>query len=188
MHFGILLLLAMQSFPGNGHVQPTSAYLRLAPSLGPAMAADLQLGDKRALQLAANEARPRASIRGENGAEGRRIRVVPLSFSLLQRFGASARVQPYAGAGLAFPFVRRANDVVDAPAMHVTRIEQPDHVAVIAQLGARVPLSGRWWAAVDAKVFPFESTFETHRAEYPRDGLQTNFHPLIVTTGVGVRF
>jgi len=178
----------MQSFPGNGHVQLTSAYLHLVPSLGPAAAAEMQLDDRLALHLAANEARPRASLRGENGAEGRRLRVVPLSLSLVRRFGEGGRVEPYAGAGLAFPFVRHADDVVDAPAMRVTRIEQPDHVAVIAQLGARMPLSGRWWAGVDAKVFPFESTFETHRAEFPRDGLQTNFHPLIVTTGVGVRF
>jgi len=177
----------MQSFPGNGHVQPTSAYLRLAPSLGPAAAADVQLGHDLALQLAASEARPRASLRGEGGGEGRRLRVVPLSLSLVRRFGDGARVEPYAGAGLAFPFVRRSLDVVDASAMHVTRIEQPDHVALIAQLGARVPLSGRWWAGVDAKLFPFESTLETH-VEGRRGALQTNFHPLIVATGVGVRF
>lgn len=178
----------MQSFPGSGHVQPTSAYLRLAPSLGPAAAAEMQLGGRLALQLAANEAWPRASIRGPNGGEGKRIRVVPLSFSLLRQFAPNARVQPYAGAGLAFAFVRRADDVVISREMHVVRIEQPDHVALVLQVGARVPLARRWWAGVDAKVFPAESTFETHRAEFPRDGLQTNFHPLIVATGVGVRF
>lgn len=177
----------MQSFPGNGHVQPTSAHLRLAPRLGAGAAANVQLGDALALQLAADEARPRVSLRGESGAEGRRIRVVPLSLSLVRQFGAGARVEPYAGAGLAFPFVRRADDVVTAPAMHVTRIEQPDHVALIAQLGARVPLRGRWWAGLDAKLFPFESTLETH-VEGRRGALQTNFHPLIVAAGMGVSF
>lgn len=176
----------MQTFPGNGHVQPTSAYLRLAPALGPGAAANVQLGDALALQLAANEARPRVSLRGDDGSDGRRVRVVPLSLSLVRTFGEGA-IEPYAGAGLAIPFVRHADDVVSAPPAHVTRIEQPDHVALIAQLGAKVPLRGRWWAGVDAKLFPFESTLETH-TEGRRNALQTNFHPLIVATGVGVRF
>jgi len=190
MRIGIILFLGSSwlAFPGSGHIQGTSEYLRIAPRTGPAAAAEVHLGEKTALQLAASEAWPRVSIRGAEGAAGRRIRVVPLSFSLLQRFGEGARIEPYVGAGIEFPLLRRSDDVVASSAMHITRIEQPDHVALVLQAGARMPLGERWWIGMDAKVLPAESTLETHRAEHPRDALQTNFHPLVLATGVGIRF
>ncbi|HEV2721929.1 MAG TPA: OmpW family outer membrane protein [Thermoanaerobaculia bacterium] len=180
--YDVQLGSGLLAFPGNGHIQRTSEYLRVAPRAGPALAADLWLRDKTALQIAASEAWPRVAIR--DGGEGRRIRVVPLSFSLLQRVDAGAHVQPYVGAGIELPLLRRGNE----PVAGIARIEQPDHVALVLQAGARVPLGQRWWIGMDAKVLPAESTLETHRAEYPRDALQTNFHPLVLATGLGVRF
>jgi outer membrane protein W len=180
--YDVQLGSGLLAFPGSGHVQGTSTYLRVAPQAGPSLAADLWIGDNTALQLAASEAWPRVSVR--HGGEGRRIRVVPLSFSLLQRIDAGGYVQPYVGAGIELPFLRRSNDAV----VGITRIEQPDHLALVLQAGARVPLGQRWWIGMDAKVLPAQSTLETHRAEYPRDALQTNFHPLVLATGVGMRF
>ena len=153
----------------------------MAPRLGPGAAVEARVDDHLLLQLAANEARPRVSL---DGAPGRRIRVVPLSFTLLERIETRGPIEPYAGAGIEFPFVRRAVE----PVAGVAHIEQPDHVALVLQSGARVPLGRRWWLGADAKVLPFSSTFETHTAENPRHAQQTNFHPVVVAAGAGVRF
>lgn len=179
---------ALQAFPGSGHIQDTSAHLRLAPRLGPMASIEARLSERASLQLAGNEASPRASLRdGEASASGKRIRVVPLSLSLVERIETRGAIAPYVGAGVIFPLVRRALDVVALPSMQIVRIEEPDHGALVLQAGARTALSQRWWLGVDAKIFPAESTLETHRAARPRAS-QTNFHPLIVSTGMGLRF
>jgi outer membrane protein W len=183
MKFGLIMtFLAWTAFPGDGRVQGTSEHLRIASAVGPGAAVEARVSDRVTVQVAANEARPRVSLRGDG--TGRRIRVVPLSFTLLDRLETRGRVEPYVGAGIEYPLVRRALD----PVAGVARIEQPDHVALALQAGARMPLSRRWWLGADAKVLPFSSTFETHTAEDPKHALQTNFHPVVVTTGAGVRF
>src|SRR4029077_6815126 len=137
MRFGLIMtFLAWTAFPGDGRVQGTSEHLRIAPRLGPGAALEARVSDRVTLQLAANEARSRVSLRGDGGSQ--RIRVVPLSFSL--------------------------------------------------QAGARMPLARRWWLGAEAKMLPLSSTFETNKAEDPGHALQTNFHPVVVMTGVGVRF
>ena len=143
---------------------------------------EARVSDRVTVQLAANEARPRVSLRGDGS--GQRIRVVPLSFSLQERVGTRGPIEPYVGTGIEFSLLRRALQ----PVAGVARIEQPDHVALVLQAGARMPLARRWWLGADAKVLPFSSTFETHNAEDPGHGLQTNVHPVVVMTGVGVRF
>lgn len=147
----------------------------------------MRVADGSTVELAASNARMPSTLHAVGTASGRAIRFIPASLSLLRDLD-DRMIVPYVGAGIEYPMIRRAVDVVSMPALHVFRIEQPDHPALVLQTGARMSLGAHWSLGVDAKYVPAASTFETRTTEDRGDGLQTNFHPLVIATGVGVRF
>ena len=148
----------------------------------------MRIADGSTLELAASSTRMPSTLHADGAmTSGRAIRFVPASLSLLRDLG-DRLIVPYVGAGIEYPMLRRAIGVASAPSLHIVRIEQPDHAALVLQTGARMALGTRWSVAVDAKYVPAASTFETRTTEDRGDGLQTNFHPLVIATGIGVRF
>jgi len=147
----------------------------------------MRIADGSTLEVAASNARMPSTLRADGSATGgRSIRFIPASLSLIRDLD-SGMIVPYVGAGIEYPMVRRAVDVVSAESLHVVRIEQPDHPALVVQSGARMAIGTRWSVGVDAKYIPAASTFETRTVE-ERRALQTNFHPLVIATGLSMRF
>jgi len=170
-------------------VQGTSDHLHFEPRLGEAAAVSVRMSDRDSIELAAVDGRLPVTLVGDGlRAHGRAVRVVPASLSIVRQLDRAGAIVPYVGAGVMLPVVRRAVDVAAIPSLHVGRVEQPDHGALVLQSGARVSFGERWWLGVDAKYLPAASTFETRTRENTSDALQTNVHPLVVATGVGVRF
>ena len=179
---------AWSALPGAGRVQGTSDHLTFGDRLGSAAAFKMRIADGSTLEVAASSARMPSTLHADgSAAPGRSIRFVPASLSLLRDLD-NGFIVPYVGAGIEYPMVRRGLDVVSVPSMHILRIEQPDHAALVVQTGARMEIGTHWNLGVDAKYIPAASTFETRTTENRHDALQTNFHPLVIATGIGLRF
>lgn len=178
---------AWTSLPGAGRVQGTGDHLSFATRAGSAAAISMRITDVSTIEVAASDARMPSTLHARGTANGRAIRFVPASLSLLRDLD-DRLIVPYVGAGIEYSVVRRAVDVVSMPSLHIVRIEQPDHPALVLQTGARMSLGKRWSVGVDAKYVPAAATFETRTTEDRADGLQTNFHPLVISTGLGIRF
>lgn len=173
--------------PGSGRVQGTNDHLSFGERLGSGAAVRMRVAYGSAIEIAASSARMPATLHAGGTAAGRSIRFIPASLSLLHDLD-SRMIVPYVGAGIEYPMLRRAVDVVSVPSLHVVRIEQPDHPALVLQTGARMALGTHWSVGVDAKYVPAASTFEARTTEVRGDLLQTNFHPLVIASGVGIRF
>jgi|GEM_PF-5300559 len=178
---------AWTSLPGAGRIQGTNDHLSFARRFGSAAAVSMRVADGSTLEFAASDARMPSTLHAAGTATGRAIRFIPASLSLLRDLD-NRWIVPYVGAGIEYPMLRRAVDVVSMPSLHIVRVEQPDHPALVLQTGARMSLGARWSVGVDAKYVPAASTFETRTTENRSDGLQTNFHPFVIATGLGVRF
>jgi len=178
---------AWTALPGAGRVQGTNDRLSFGDRFGSGAAVSMRIANASTLEVAASNARMPSTLHASGIATGRAIRFVPASLSLLRDLD-NRMIVPYVGAGIEYPMLRRAVDVVSLPSLHVVRIEQPDHPALVLQTGARMLLGTRWSLGVDAKYVPAASTFETRTTEDRTDGLQTNFHPFVIATGLGVRF
>ena len=185
--YSIDLRGAWTSLPGSGRVQGTSDHLSFGERFGSGAAISMRIAGGSTIEIAASSARMPSTLRAEGTAAGRAIRFIPASLSLLRDLD-SRMIVPYVGAGIEYPMLRRAVDVVSMPSLHVVRIEQPDHPALVLQTGARMSLGTHWSVGVDAKYVPAASTFEARTTEVRGDLLQTNFHPLVIATGLGVRF
>jgi outer membrane protein W len=67
-------------------------------------------------------------------------------------------------------------------------MSSPDHAALIVNLGAAYRITGRLRIVSDVKYEPFPSTAEVRRIQYPDDDLESNFHLLVIASGVSLRF
>jgi hypothetical protein len=101
--------------------------------------------------------------------------------------GAPAMIEPYFGAGITYLAIRDSH-VANAPEMHIIHIANPDHPALVVEGGVRVRTTDRVSLVGDVKFGPAASTLETFTREVRNDGLQTNVHPLVVSTGVALHF
>ena len=175
--------------PGSGHIQGTDDHLRFEPRTGAGGSLSMPVGDTTRVAVGVSNAELPSVLHVDNvRLRGRTVGVLPVSASLLTTLGSSDVVQPYIGAGVLYFFARHAEGIGAAPSLHVMRLESPDHPAVLVEAGVRVPIASRWSFVADAKYGPAPSTMETFTTEIPHDGLQTNFHPLILSSGIGVHF
>ena len=178
---------ALMFFTGAAHIQRTSDHLRLEPRPAVGASITLSASDHLLFALSASEARMPIVLRGdETHLHGGRARIVPINGALLARCG-SDRVQPYAGAGLLFLFVRHANLNPAASDIHARYIEQPDHVALLLEAGLRVPLGFRSSFVIDSKFGPAPSTMEVV-ADPTNRVHQTNIHPVVLTASLAHHF
>lgn len=173
--------------PGSGRVQGTNDHLSFGERFGEGAAISMRIADGSTIEVALSNARMPSTLRAAGSTAGRSIRFIPASLSFLRDLDDRIIV-PYVGAGIEYPMLRRAVDIVSMPSLHIVRLEQPDHPALVLQTGARMSLGTHWSLGIDAKYVPAASTFEARTTENRGDLLQTNFHPLVIATGLGVRF
>jgi hypothetical protein len=179
---------AWTALPGAGHIGETAAHLRPEPRLGAGVAMTARLSEHYEASVGGSMALLPVSLRSPGEKDhGRVIRVVPLSASLLADVFTAERWTPYLGGGIFLPLVRHAVDPAEVSVLHIKRIEQPDHGAILLEGGVRYAAARRWSLVGDVKFDPVWSTLEVQARELRRTQ-QTNFHPLIVSTGIAARF
>ena len=182
--------LAWVALTGGDRVHGTNDRLRFAPRLGPG--ATLTFFERRRLWIEVSSAASfvPASMRAADGthAHGGRAIIGPLTAAVLVPLHASHDLQMFAGAGVLYMVIRRSVFPIDVGDLNVTRLEQPDHLAVLLEGGARYRLLNRWALVTDVKYGPALSTVEVHARQPPHKTLQANVHPLILGTNLAWRF
>ena len=181
---------AWVALTGGDRVHGTNDRLRFAPRPGPG--ATLTFFERRRLWIEVSSAASfvPASIRAAGGtrAHGGHAIIGPLTAAVLVPLQASQNLQMFAGAGILYLVFRRSAFPIDVPDLNVTRLEQPDHPAVLLEGGARYRLRNRWALVTDVKYGPAPSTVEVHATQSPHKTLQANVHPLVLGTNLAWRF
>lgn len=172
---------------GDDRIHTTDDHLRFSPRLGSGASCGAALGEHFVVLVSASRSFHPVSLR-QGMKNSHDVVLVPLTGALLVRIANWSRVEPYVGAGIVFVVLRHGAMDLAAADLHVNHLAQPDHVAALLQSGLRVHLNRRWSAVVDARYGPAASTIEVYTTERPNHTLQANFHPLIVSTGVGWHF
>jgi len=181
---------AWVALTGSDRVHGTNDRLRFAPRPGPG--ATLTFFERRRLWIEVSGAASfvPASIRAADGARahGGHATIGPLTGAVLIPLEASQRLQFFAGAGILYIVIRRSAFPIEVADLRVTRLEQPDHPAVLLEGGARYRLRKRWALVTDMKYGPAPSTVEVHTTQSPHKTLQANVHPLVLGTNLAWRF
>jgi outer membrane protein W len=181
---------AWVALTGGDRVHGTNDRLRFAPRLGPG--ATLTFFERRRMWIEVSSAASfvPASMRAADGtrAHGGRAIIGPLTAAVLVPLLASHDLQMFAGAGILYMVIRRSFFPIDVADPNVTRLEQPDHPAVLLEGGARYRLRNRWALVTDVKYGPVPSTVEVHATQSLHRTLQANVHPLVLGTNLAWRF
>jgi outer membrane protein len=112
------------------------------------------------------------------------VQVAPIVVSLLYTPRSFGRLEPYAGAGVAYAWMREATDA------DVESLQASSEWGVVVQAGCEAALSRRWSAFVDARKLYVDTSVSGVIA--PLGGApvaaSVRLDPLILNVGVGYRF
>lgn len=179
-------------------LQPRTAGLDLQPgfhvSLGSApgfgAALTTQWNDTLSTRFMASYARPEIRLSGSSATSGSGgdVELIPLSVLAQLRAKRFVRVVPYAEAGITYLLV--SSSVKPAlTAAGVTGLRRPDHIALIAGAGLKIPLKGHWIADLDATYRPFaQSIFAVGPAGVVSKEEKIDVHAVVVAGGFSYRF
>lgn len=186
--FELTLLTGAQAAHFHGVFRHLDVAFRTnaAPVVG-AEAAVL-LGERSVVGVTIREFRPR-TYAVENGVhyDGGRMTMRPSFVSYDFRLAPHGAWEPRIGAGYGIIFVG-GKDLPATPSAPLIAVRRPDHPALLlrASLGRMIGRHGLVRFGVD--YGPFNSTAEFRRAQYPRDDILIDFHPLAATVAAGFRF
>jgi outer membrane protein W len=140
-------------------------------------------------EIGASEGWPRVAVAGAEGnVKGGHIRFTPLSLSAQYHFGSGDGWAPYLGAGVMYLTFRHAEEQMVLPTRTITRIEQPDHLALLLSAGVQHPITSRLHFNADARYGPADSTAEVYLSDDPQHTRQASFHPFVLSAGLTWRF
>lgn len=179
------LLSGTTALTGNGRIHGTDEWLRFQPRAGSGIAVGAETSAGMVFEASALRTFLPAEIRGMH--RSRDIALVPISGTILTRIARNERFESFAGAGIVYIELRHGGINMATPQLSIGHLAQPDHIALLLQASTHVRLDGRWYAVADARYGPAASTIEVRPAGTGSD-LQANFHPLILTGGLGIRF
>ncbi len=179
-------------------LEPRTAGLDLQPGLhvtlgsAPGFGAALttQWNDTLSTRFMASYARPEIRLSGSSAASssGGDVELIPLSVLAQLRAKRFVRVVPYAEAGVTYLLV--SSSVKPAlSAAGVTALRRPDHIALIAGAGLKIPLRGHWIADLDATYRPFaQSIFIVGPSGVVSKEEKIDVHAVAVAGGFSYRF
>ena len=179
------LLVTETALTGKARIHGTDERLRFEPRLGVGISAGAEFNNRFIAETSISRTLVPIAVGGL--AEVQKASVMPWTGSLLTRIGGSESVQSYAGVGIVYLFLRHGRADVTTPELHISHLAQPDHPAVLLKSAVRVHISNRWSAVADAQYGPAASTIEVFTAG-SHHTMQANVHPLIVSSGFGIRF
>jgi outer membrane protein W len=179
-------------------LEPRTAGLDLQPDLhvtlggAPGFAAALTAdwNDTLSTRVLAGWARPEVRLSGSAAAarSGGDVELVPLSVMAQLRARRFVRVVPYAEAGITYLIVSSTVKPALAAA-GVTGLRRPDHIALIAGAGLKIPLKGPWLAELDVTYRPFaQSIFLVGPAGAVNKEEKIDVHAVAVAGGFSYRF
>lgn len=154
-----------------------------APGFGAALTT--QWNDTLSTRFLASYARPEIRLSGSSGGD---VELVPLSALVQLRAKRFVRVVPYAEAGITYLLVSSSVKPALAAA-GVTALRRPDHIALIAGAGLKIPLKGHWTADLDATYRPFaQSIFVVGPSGVVSKEEKIDVHAVSVAGGFSYRF
>jgi outer membrane protein W len=159
-----------------------------APGFGAALTADWN--DTLSTRFMASYARPEIRLSGGAAASGSGgdVELVPLSVLVQLRARRFVRAVPYAEAGITYLLVSSSVKPALAAA-GVTGLRRPDHIALIAGAGLKVPLKGPWTADLDVTYRPFaQSIFVVTPSGVVQKEEKIDVHAVAVAGGFSYRF
>lgn len=171
----------------SGNIRRLDANVTYSPRVRPEAGVTFFLNEGLALSVSDTRGRVPATVT-QNGAVGGRSSVWIESRSLVMTSTHTVkRVDGYAGIGVTRPVLRSFRPV-SSGSLTLFRESSPDHAAFLVNLGAAYRISNRLRIVSDVKYEPFPSTAEVRRVQFPGDDLESNFHLLVVASGVSLRF
>lgn len=183
------LLNAAMAMPGSGRIHGghTGEHLRFSPGAGPAIGVDAHITGRFTADATVSRVELPVGIR-HLSPDHDRVALITGTAAVVAHFPPRPNLDTYAGGGIVYMLLRHGALDMVTPDLHITHLAQPDHPAVLLLSGARLRMSEHWSVLAEARYGPAASTVEVFTAGMPHEGLQANFHPLIVTTGIGRRF
>lgn len=158
------------------------------PGFGAALTT--QWNNTLSTRFMASYARPEIRLSGSAAASGSGgdVELIPLSVLAQLRAKRFVHVMPYAEAGITYLLV--SSSVRPAlSAAGVTGLRRPDHIALIAGAGLKIPLKGHWIADLDATYRPFaQSIFVVGPSRVVNKEEKIDVHAVAVAGGFSYRF
>lgn len=171
----------------SGNIRRLDANVTYSPRVRPEAGLTLFLNHGLALSVSDTRGRVPATVTQDGAASGRSSIWIESRSLVLKSTHTVKRIDGYAGIGVTRPILRSFRPA-SSGSLTLFRASSPDHAAFLVNLGAAYRLSERFRIVSDVKYEPFPSTAEVRRAQYPGDDLESNFHLLVVASGVSVRF
>jgi len=156
-------------------------------SMGWGLDADIFLGDRLSLDIAASktELEPSLTPIGGIAATGGDIDMIPITGIIRFHFVPNGVVDPYIGGGAAYVLLEDADEGLSG----LDSIDFDDDVGFVVNAGLGIRLGSRWGLNVDAKYVPLETnaTATVIGGTGESEG-KIDISPIIVSAGVSLRF
>lgn len=148
--------------------------------------------NRLSIQLAAHRFEPQAAGTADDPsipafALGE-LEVIPITAVVQFHLFPNSRIDPYAGAGVAYVLFDQFEHRDDLDQIGVERIDIDDDFGIVFNVGLDVDLSGFFGLNVDVKYVPIDSAARAVFAQGPGTETAIEVNPLIVSAGLSLRF
>jgi len=171
----------------SGNIRRLDATVSYSPRLRPQAGVTIFLRHGLALSVSDTGGRVPINVTEDGAPSGRSSIWLESRAAVLKTVYTVNRIDGYAGIGVERPVLRSFHPT-SSGSLTLIRMSSPDHAALIVNLGAAYRITGRLRIVSDVKYEPFPSTAEVRRIQYPDDDLESNFHLLVIASGVSLRF
>ena len=171
----------------SGNIRRLDATVTYAARVRPGAGITLFLHHGLALSISDTRGRVPADVTEDGAGKGRSSVWLESRSIVMKSTHTVNRIEGYAGIGVTRPILRSFRPA-SSGSITLFRESSPDHAAFLVNMGAAYRVSDRLRIVSDVKYEPFPSTAEVRRVQYPADDLESNFHLLVIASGVSVRF
>lgn len=185
--FGVDLLGAWTDPISSGNIRRLDATVTFVPRIRPQGGVTLFLNHGLALSISDTRGRVPVNVTEAGSPSARSSLWLDSRTAVLKSVHTINRIDGYAGVGVDRPVVRSFRPA-SSGSLTLFRASSPDHAAFILNLGAAYRLTNHFRVVGDVKYEPFPSTAEVRRIQHPDDDLESNFHLLVIASGVSLRF
>lgn len=184
---GVDLLGAWIDPISSGNIRRLDATVSYSPRFRPQAGITFFFNHGFALSLSDTGGRIPANVTQDGAVSGRSSIWLDSRSAVLKSIHTMNRIDGYAGIGITRPVLHSFRPA-SSGSLTLIGASSPDHAAFIVNVGAAYRVTDRFRIVSDVKYEPFPSTAEVRRVQYPNDDLESNFHLLVVASGVSVRF
>jgi hypothetical protein len=183
---GVDLFGAWTNPIANGNIRRLDATLSFSPRIRPGFGGTVFFGQRLALSVTDSRGTVPVTLKA-NGPPAHSKLSMEYRDAIVKVMYGRSDFKSYLGLGLALPAVHRLRPF-SSGTLSIFRASSPDHAAFIVNAGSAYRIAHHVHVFADAKYEPFASTAEVRRVESPLDDLESNFHLLIIASGLSIRF